>query len=669
MGKSVRIKFLVILLPLFMISFICISGISYYLANTSLLKNADKLAGTLGQQIAAEVSADMMEPAIHLKDLTKSPMVRQGDEAAKIKELAAAKDENSNAAQYFYADKNGKAVRDDGKKLDRGDRDYIKVPKETKKPYIAKPFLGESTGKLMTMMTYPLLNNNEVEGFVFASVNLDSLSRLTEGIEFFDSGYAYIVDESGLVMGYGRHPELVGKMDLTKKEVEGGGQLDDRLLAAFKNAMESKQQTKADYTASDGSENIAVITPIHLEGRNWAIVAAAPKKEVEADSAALFKILTGISVLAVLAAIAMIFAFARKIADPLIHLRDACAVLNQGDLRQTELVIRSEDEIGQLAAGFQQMRATLAKLIRQVQSQTEQVAAAGEELTASAEQSAMASVQVANSITQIAGGIDQQSAAAGMIRKTADRVAGQAGELSLETGKIAEAARQTTTQAGSGRNSIAEAVQQMEMIQRDARMIERAVKELDADSAEIGNIVQLITSIAGQTNLLALNAAIEAARAGEAGRGFAVVAEEVRKLAEESERSSQQIGDLIQKSQAGMQAAVKASQSSTVNIVKGMDSVQAADGIFQTMVDAMSSLSAEIIRIAGAIQTMAQENASMQASIQHIEGISQANAGESQTVSAATEEQSASMSEISAASQNLAKLAEALQIEVSRFKV
>lgn len=92
MGKSVRIKFLVILLPLFMISFICISGISYYLANTSLLKNADKLAGTLGQQIAAEVSADMMEPAIHLKDLTKSPMVRQGDEAAKIKELAAAKD-------------------------------------------------------------------------------------------------------------------------------------------------------------------------------------------------------------------------------------------------------------------------------------------------------------------------------------------------------------------------------------------------------------------------------------------------------------------------------------------------------------------------------------------------------------------------------------------------
>ena len=669
MGKSVRIKFLVILLPLFMISFICISGISYYLANTSLLKNADKLAGTLGQQIAAEVSADMMEPAIHLKDLTKSPMVRQGDEAAKIKELAAAKDENSNAAQYFYADKNGKAVRDDGKKLDRGDRDYIKVPKETKKPYIAKPFLGESTGKLMTMMTYPLLNNNEVEGFVFASVNLDSLSRLTEGIEFFDSGYAYIVDESGLVMGYAKHPELVGKMDLTKKEIEGGGQLDDRLLAAFKNSMESKQQTKADYTASDGSENIAVITPIHLDGRNWAIVAAAPKKEVEADSAALFKILTGISVLAVLAAIAIIFVFARKISDPLIHLRDACAVLNQGDLRQTELVVNSQDEIGQLAAGFQQMRATLATLIHQVQSQTEQVAAAGEELTASAEQSAMASVQVANAITRIAGGIDQQSVAASSIGVTADQVARQAEDLSAQTGTIAETASKTTTQADQGRTAIAEAVQQMETIQRDARMIETAVKELDADSAEIGSIVQLITNIAGQTNLLALNAAIEAARAGEAGRGFAVVAEEVRKLAEESERSSQQIGALIKNSQAGMQAAVQASQSSTVNIVKGMDSVRSADGIFQSMVEALSSLSAEIITVAGEIKHMAGDNLSMRSSVKNIESISQANAGESQTVSAATEEQSASMTEISAASQNLAKLAEALQIEVSRFKV
>jgi methyl-accepting chemotaxis protein len=667
--KNVRTKFLVILLPLFILSFFVLSGISYYLANAALLNDAHKIASGLGNEIAADIRSEMLEPTIRLDDLAKNQGLQQGDATSKAAILSTPLVSGSNVAQYFYSDLNGKALRNDGKVLDRGDREYIKIPQQTKKPYIAKPFMGESTGKLMTMMTRPVFVNNQLTGFVLASINLDSLSKLVENVSFFKTGYAYLADSSGLVIGYSRKPELVGKMDLSQKKVEGVGELDDRLVQAFKTAMESNTQTAADYRSTDGVENIAIITPIELDGRTWAVVAAAPQAEVEAESAVLFKIMMGISLLAVILAIFVIFIFAKKVTTPIIAIRDECDVLNSGDLRQNDIAVEAQDEIGQLAKGFDSMRQTLRNLIRKVQDQTEQVAAAGEELTASAEQSAQASNQVAISITNIAEGVERQSQAATQIRMISEKINNHAQKLTEKTQGIAQDAKATTDQVGSGRASIAKVVSQMEQITLGTQTIETSIGQLAKGSDEIGHIVELISNIAGQTNLLALNAAIEAARAGEAGRGFAVVAEEVRKLAEESERSSQQIAALVQKNHEGMKNAVEASQKGSENVRMGIDTVKSADEVFKAIVTAIEKLSTEIISVSSAIHDMSKDNASMMLSIRDIEQISNKNADDSQSVSAATEEQSASMEEIATASQNLAKLAADLQTEVSRFKV
>ena len=102
---------------------------------------------------------------------------------------------------------------------------------------------------------------------------------------------------------------------------------------------------------------------------------------------------------------------------------------------------------------------------------------------------------------------------------------------------------------------------QIRNIGEESEAVQKAIGELARGAREIGKIVALISSIAGQTNLLALNAAIEAARAGEAGRGFAVVAEEVRNLAEESNKAAQQIAALIDKNETDMKPSCR-SQSS-----------------------------------------------------------------------------------------------------------
>ena len=222
---------------------------------------------------------------------------------------------------------------------------------------------------------------------------------------------------------------------------------------------------------------------------------------------------------------------------------------------------------------------------------------------------------------------------------------------------------------GEGRASIRDVVGHMNKINETTQTIQHSIQLLSKGSEEIQSIVEMISNIAGQTNLLALNAAIEAARAGEHGRGFAVVADEVRKLAEQSEQSSQKIADLVMRNRSDMQQAVTAGEEGSASVANGMDAVQAADAVFEAISGSISELSDGVGEMATGIRTMANESQSMRASMDSIKGISKKNSDEAQTVSAATEEQSASMQEVAAASRELASLATDLQNAVGQFNM
>jgi len=193
------------------------------------------------------------------------------------------------------------------------------------------------------------------------------------------------------------------------------------------------------------------------------------------------------------------------------------------------------------------------------------------------------------------------------------------------------------------------------------------VKNLGERSREIGQIVDTISGIAEQTNLLALNAAIEAARAGEQGRGFAVVADEVRKLAEQSQKASKQIALLINEIQLETQNAVISMDEGTHQVKLGTEVAQSAGHAFieiTTLVDQVSSMVGEISE---EFQQMAIGSQKIVTSVTDIYETSRAITGQTQTVSAATQEQSASVEEIASSSQVLATMADELQQSLKKF--
>lgn len=660
---KIRTKLLMILLPLFMISFIVLSGTSYYLSNNHLTASVAQVAETLGDKFALEVASQLSLKMTHIEDIAASPQIRGLDEAVVVERLALEKQRREGYTTLFFVNLRDPAfhygITAERNKFDYTTRSYTEHILQDKKSYVSKPSVSSTTGKLSVMLVTPVMEQGTLTGILGGTISLDFLSGLMEQIQFKRSGYGYIADDSGLIIANHKDAELVGKANMK----EGP------LSQAFQSVLDSGKQAQATYEDGNETPFTAILTPIELQGSRWVLVVTAPSKEFNEEAGDLAETLTLFSIGFLIIIILLIAYFCQHLAKPLQVIRDECRILNEGDLSAKEISVTSHDEVGQLARGFDKMRNTLRALIRSLQSKAERVAAASEELTASAHQSSDSAKHVASSIGKIAEGADDQMNAVQESLNAAKQMSAVAENISSRTEDVSKIADDTNQEVEKGRNEIAKVVVQMNKIDEGSKDVEKSIGQLADCSKEISSIVALISSIAGQTNLLALNAAIEAARAGEHGKGFAVVAEEVRKLAEESNQASKRIAELVTKNQEDMQQAINATKASSDGVHLGLEAVNSADETFKNIVAAISTLSQEITDISRAIGQMNAGCGTMMDASRNIDAISNSNASDSQSVSAATEQQAANMRGVSEASQSLAALANELQFEVSKFKV
>jgi aerotaxis receptor len=253
----------------------------------------------------------------------------------------------------------------------------------------------------------------------------------------------------------------------------------------------------------------------------------------------------------------LLFAWAliRAIVLPVRAATVAAQAIAQGDLRQS-LPVAGHDEIGDLVVQLTRMRDGLFEMTHTIRHDAGILKQAACEFAASASEAANMAENQSISASGMAAAVEQMSVSVDQVAEHAD----EAESVTRESGKASE----------QGGRVIMAAVEEMRGITDTVNESAQAIHAVESLSGEIAGIVGVIKEIADQTNLLALNAAIEAARAGEQGRGFAVVADEVRKLAERTARSTQEISEMIARIQSGSSRAVKEMQVSVQQVERGM---------------------------------------------------------------------------------------------------
>lgn len=565
---------------------------------------------------------------------------------------------HGNLEHAFVVDMKGIIIADSDRNLigkDINDRAYVKDTLSGES-YFSETLVSKSTGKQVVAITQPIENNGQTIGFVAKAMVVESFSKYLKNIKVGDtkSSYAYLVDSKGIML-YHPTKDKIGK-PVTNEAIKA-------IIGKIQNG-EKVQNGIVDYTF-EGKAKIASYS--HLPLSNWLIVVSGDIEEIQAPVTKARDGAIIISVIAIILSLIVGYIFSRQITNPIIRLTKVMEKAADGDLT-VSAEDKSKNELGLLGKSFNRMLSSVNVLIGQINDASQMVASSSEELTASAEQNVAAVEQVSASSSELAQGSAKQANFVQEASLIISEMSSGIQQVADSTYAVSQSSDRVVETARDGMKESENAVLTIQRVRETTEKTSEVIKVLGEESKEIGQIVVVIKQIAAQTNLLALNAAIEAARAGEQGRGFAVVADEVRKLAEQSSTSAEQIASLISKIQIETNNAVKVMEIGTKEVSEGVVVVNKAGEAFKSIVEEINQVVSQVQEVSAASQQMAAGSTSVVRAIEEIENIANQTVTSTQEVALSTKEQAASMEEIARAAENLSLLSDDLQKNINKFK-
>lgn len=379
-------------------------------------------------------------------------------------------------------------------------------------------------------------------------------------------------------------------------------------------------------------------------------------------------VMISIIVLSIILFVATSWIISRSIYGPLKQTEYLMQKAKNGDLTVYS-DYESKDEIGSLSKSFNEMIIQIKSLIMMVRESSDQVAASSEQLMASAEETNKAAEQIAEASSIMAANGEASVKGTEVVSISTQQMAIGITNIADSITQVSNHSNVTTEESEKGNIALKKTIDQMGSINETVQTSSSIIKDLGDRSSEIEKILAVISGISEQTNLLALNAAIEAARAGEHGKGFAVVADEVRKLAEESRRSAEQITHLIHDIQSSTANAVVSMDKCTTEVQTGLVLINDTGKSFEKILHSASDVSRQSVEVSAAVKQLSSSVEQVAMGIFDISMKTEESSSGSQTVAAGAEEQLASMEEITASAHSLAKMAEDLQAMVNTFKV
>lgn len=461
-----------------------------------------------------------------------------------------------------------------------------------------------ATGELALFIDYRVEKEGKLVGVAGMGLRMTELSSLIHDFSFGEHGKVFLVRNDGLIQV---HPDSA---------FSGKRQLGEQLgAAAAKAVMSGGEGLRNGRFSRDGETYLALGLP--LRDLNWTLVAEVPEAEIYAQMHQTVGLTSLIGGAVAMLSLLLVVLLARGLVRPIRRVTAALVQIGSGagDLSH-RLDDSRQDELGDLARGFNRFLDSQRRLIGEVLQTSERLHLAVEQ------------------VTQV---VDNTAERSGRQQEMTEMVATAVHEMGLTVQDIARNAGDAAQASQLARD---EALQAREVVQRSIRGIEGmsgdigkaadAVSQLADEVASIDELLAVIRSISEQTNLLALNAAIEAARAGEMGRGFAVVADEVRTLARRTQLSTDEVQQMIQRLKQGAGSAVSSMQAGQQATGSGVESSQRTGASLGAITDQVEHISDMNHQVATATEEQSAVTEEINRTVQGISDLARETAAEVQ---------------------------------------